>query len=84
MYIGKAIYPNTFDANNSIVCAGYIDIHTHGGFGKDCMEATKDAIETICKYHLSTGITSFVDAVRRIPEGNGLRRPRMLKMEEAL
>ena len=31
-----------------------------------------------------TGIASFVDAVRRIPEGNGLRRPRMLKMEEVL
>ncbi len=65
--IGKAIYPNTFDAKNSIVCAGYIDIHTHGGFGKDCMEATKDAIETICKYHLSTGITSFVPTTMTAP-----------------
>ncbi len=65
--IGKAIYPNAFDAKNSIVCAGYIDIHTHGGFGKDCMEATKDAIETICKYHLSTGITSFVPTTMTAP-----------------
>ncbi|MCR4875361.1 MAG: N-acetylglucosamine-6-phosphate deacetylase [Clostridia bacterium] len=65
--IGKAIYPNTFDAKNSIVCAGYIDIHTHGGFGKDCMDATKDAIETICKYHLSTGITSFVPTTMTAP-----------------
>ena len=65
--IGKAIFENTFDAKNSIVCAGYIDIHTHGGFGKDCMEATKESIETICKYHLSTGITSFVPTTMTAP-----------------
>ena len=65
--IGKAIYENTFDANNSIACAGYIDIHTHGGFGKDCMETTKESIETICKYHLSTGITSFVPTTMTAP-----------------
>ena len=65
--IGKALYENTFDAKNSIVCAGYIDIHTHGGFGKDCMEATKESIETICKYHLFTGITSFVPTTMTAP-----------------
>jgi len=31
-----------------------------------------------------TGIASFVDTVRRTLEVYGLRRPRMLKMEEAL
>lgn len=57
--IGKPVFANTFDAEGNIVAAGYIDIHTHGGFGKDSMEASEDAISTICKYHLSTGITSF-------------------------
>lgn len=41
------------------VAAGYIDIHTHGGYGKDCMEPTYECIDTIARYHLDTGITSF-------------------------
>ncbi len=65
--IGEPIYNELLDAKNNIVAAGYIDIHTHGGFGKDCMEASKDAIETIAKYHLSTGITSFVPTTMTAP-----------------
>ena len=65
--IGDAIYDNVFDAKGNIVSAGFIDIHTHGGFGKDCMEASKDAIETICRYHLSTGITSFYPTTMTAP-----------------
>ncbi|MCI8911331.1 MAG: N-acetylglucosamine-6-phosphate deacetylase [Clostridia bacterium] len=48
------------DAGGRLCVAGYIDIHTHGGWGKDCMETTKDAIDTISRYHLYTGTTSYV------------------------
>ncbi|MCX4361985.1 MAG: N-acetylglucosamine-6-phosphate deacetylase [Clostridia bacterium] len=48
-----------FDAKGKICAAGYIDVHTHGGWGKDCMEPSFDAIDTICRYHLYTGTTSF-------------------------
>ena len=65
--IGKPIYANTFDAKGNIVAAGFIDIHTHGGLSKDCMEPTKDAIETIAKYHLSTGITAFYPTTMTAP-----------------
>ena len=57
--IGKQAFDNVLDAKGNIVAAGYIDIHTHGGFGKDCMEATRESIETISRYHLSTGITAY-------------------------
>lgn len=57
--IGSQIKGEIIDAQNNIVASGYIDIHTHGGFGKDCMEPTYEAIDTISRYHLSTGITSF-------------------------
>ena len=51
---GKCI---KFDGNHC--AAGYIDVHTHGGYGKDCMEPTYECIDTIARYQLETGITSF-------------------------
>ncbi|MEG2274314.1 MAG: hypothetical protein RSC44_03180, partial [Clostridia bacterium] len=57
--IGAQLEGDIVDGKNAICAAGYIDIHTHGGWGKDCMEATYDTIDTIARYHLSTGITSF-------------------------
>ena len=65
--IGDAIYENVFDAKGNIVSAGFIDIHTHGGFGKDCIEASRDAIETICKYQLHTGTTAFYPTTMTAP-----------------
>ena len=57
--MGNVIAGEVIDGGGMIACAGYIDIHTHGGWGKDCMEPTYEAIDTVAKYHLSTGITSF-------------------------
>ena len=65
--IGDPIFEKIFDAKGNFVVAGYIDIHTHGGFGKDCMEATKESIETISRYHLSTGITSYFPTTMTAP-----------------
>ncbi|MDE6276035.1 MAG: N-acetylglucosamine-6-phosphate deacetylase [Clostridia bacterium] len=58
--VGKEIKGEVIDANGKRCVAGYIDIHTHGGWGKDCMEASVEAIDTISRYHLYTGSTSFV------------------------
>lgn len=49
-----------YDMNGKIACAGFIDIHTHGGGGHDIMEGTFDAINEISKYHLLTGTTTYV------------------------
>ena len=57
--MGNVIAGEVIDGGGMIACAGYIDIHTPGGWGKDCMEPTYEAIDTVAKYHLSTGITSF-------------------------
>ncbi|MDE5549509.1 MAG: amidohydrolase family protein [Clostridia bacterium] len=58
--IGSQVEGEIFDAEDKIATAGFIDIHTHGGWGKDCMEANSKTIDTICRYHLYTGTTSFV------------------------
>lgn len=58
--IGNQVEGDVFDAEGKIATAGFIDIHTHGGWGKDCMEANPKTIDKICRYHLFTGTTSFV------------------------
>ncbi|MDE5654101.1 MAG: N-acetylglucosamine-6-phosphate deacetylase [Clostridia bacterium] len=58
--IGEAVEGEVIDAHGKLCVAGYIDIHTHGGWGKDCMEADIEAIDVISRYHLYTGTTSFV------------------------
>lgn len=58
--IGDREQGEIIDADGRICTAGFIDLHTHGGWGKDCMEASKDAIDVICRYHLYTGTTAFV------------------------
>ncbi|MDE5755781.1 MAG: N-acetylglucosamine-6-phosphate deacetylase [Clostridia bacterium] len=58
--VGDKVKGEIIDAKGKRCVAGYIDIHTHGGWGKDCMEASEEAIDTICRYHLFTGSTSFV------------------------
>lgn len=57
--LGNVMAGEITDGKGMIACAGFIDIHTHGGWGKDCMEPSFEAIDTVAKYHLSTGITSF-------------------------
>lgn len=47
------------DCQNHIVAAGYIDIHTHGGYLHDVMEGTRESIKEISRYHLNTGTTTF-------------------------
>lgn len=57
--IGEQTLGQIVDGKGAYCVAGYIDIHTHGGWGKDCMEDTVEAIDTIARYHLYTGTTAF-------------------------
>jgi len=57
----------TANENEEIVCAtdkfvtaGFIDIHTHGGFGADFMDCNKVAFEKALKFHLTNGTTGVV------------------------
>lgn len=53
-------YDNIIDGNNHYLVPGYIDIHTHGGYGHDVMEGTIDAIKNISDFHLENGTTTYI------------------------
>ena len=44
------------DATGLYVCPGFVDIHTHGGFGGDFMDVTDEAFENALP---NTGYLSF-------------------------
>jgi N-acetylglucosamine-6-phosphate deacetylase len=46
-----------FFSENEYICPGFIDIHTHGGGGQDCVGGE---IETVSKFKISQGITGYL------------------------
>jgi N-acetylglucosamine-6-phosphate deacetylase len=54
------IEPPDVDARNLIALPGMIDLHVHGGFGRDMMEGTPDAIRAIAQRLAQHGVTGFL------------------------
>lgn len=48
------------DAENNFVAPGFINIHIHGCNNFDTMDATPAALDEMCKFLPSTGVTSFL------------------------
>ena len=57
--IGK-IEKQGVDCTDKYVSAGFVDIHTHGGYGYDFMDATTTAFDGVLKFHLENGTTSVL------------------------
>src|SRR5437764_14954140 len=51
---------DSLDLNGSYLAPGFVDLHIHGGVGRDTMEAAPDAFDAICRYHASGGTTSLL------------------------
>ena len=56
------------DAKNGYVVPGLVDIHTHGSMGADFSDGTPEAFQTISRFQLSCGITSFLGTTMSLPE----------------
>lgn len=48
------------DLRGNYLAPGFIDLHIHGALGRDAMEASPDAFQTICQHHASGGTTSLL------------------------
>ncbi len=71
----RSNYPSiTIDAQAGWVVPGFIDIHVHGGAGRDFMEADDESYEAITRFHcmhgttglLATTVTASPDAIERV------------------
>ncbi|NLB33676.1 MAG: N-acetylglucosamine-6-phosphate deacetylase [Tissierellia bacterium] len=51
------------DGKGLYLSPGFIDIHNHGNSGYDFMDATPEALDSIGKYHLNNGVTSYLGTV---------------------
>jgi len=70
-YIGKKKdqleYENFFDFKNHFISPGFIDIHIHGAYGKDFIDGTKEAINTITNFTSQTGVTGILPTILTAP-----------------
>lgn len=58
--LGKYEYEEKIDAKGNYVLPGFIDIHIHGAGGKDVMDGSIEALETISKTIAAKGVTGFL------------------------
>ncbi|MEF3306485.1 N-acetylglucosamine-6-phosphate deacetylase [Paenibacillus sp. GYB003] len=50
----------TIDAAGGWALPGFVDVHVHGGYGADFMDASRESLDTITKFHGGNGTTSIV------------------------
>ena len=62
--IGKDLFPENeervIDVAGAYVTPGFVDIHTHGGYGSDFMDCTEEAFDNALSFHIENGTTTVV------------------------
>ena len=58
--IRKRSNAEAIDLDGNYLAPGFIDLHIHGALGRDTMEASPEAFQTICDYHATGGTTSLL------------------------
>lgn len=55
------------DAEGSWLLPGFIDVHVHGGYGADFMDASVEALDTIARFHATQGTTALLATTMTAP-----------------
>jgi len=55
------------DAGGLFLSPGFVDIHIHGGAGSDFMDATRQDVETVFRYHAAHGTTALCPTTATAP-----------------
>jgi N-acetylglucosamine-6-phosphate deacetylase len=58
--VRKRSNAEAIDLDGNYLAAGFIDLHIHGAVGRDTMEASPAAFQTVCDYHATGGTTSLL------------------------
>jgi len=61
------IVDEVLDFTDAYISPGFIDIHVHGGGGRDTMEATLDAVQVIARTHARGGTTGIYPTTLTAP-----------------
>ncbi|MDO4442502.1 MAG: N-acetylglucosamine-6-phosphate deacetylase [Slackia sp.] len=56
------------DAAGCYAIPGLVDVHSHGAVGYDFCDGTHEAIDAICRYQASRGVTAYCPATMTYPE----------------
>ena len=59
------------DLEGNFLAPGFVDLHLHGAMGRDTMEASAEAFQSICDYHTSGGTTSGPNPVTTFTTPSG-------------
>ncbi len=49
-----------YDGKGCYLSPGFIDIHTHGGYGGDFMDAADEAFDKVLNFHIDNGTTALL------------------------
>ena len=55
------------DCGGDLLAPGFVDIHVHGGGGREAMEGSAEAVAQMCRAHLAHGSTSMLPTVSAAP-----------------
>ena len=66
----KAPANDVVDLRGNYLAPGFVDLHVHGAMGRDTMEASAEALRTICDFHSNGGTTSLLLTTATAPIDN--------------